>query len=75
MTYKQTYYLGIIICFIVGAIITPFYGILIAVIRLATCIWGIIYDTFLFVPTMTSAFHYKFWIERIKSEEENNHLN
>lgn len=75
MTDKHTYYLGIIICFIVGAIITPFYGVFITVVRLATCIWGIVCDTFFFVPTMASAFHYKFWVEKAKLEQNKNNLN
>jgi hypothetical protein len=42
---------------------------------LSSCIWGILCDTFFFVPTMASAFHYKFWVEKAKLEQKNNHLN
>ena len=69
------YYLGITLCFIIGAIITPFYGVLITVLRLAQCLYGIAYDTFFFVPTMASAFHYKFWEKQMELKEKNNHLN
>jgi hypothetical protein len=75
MTYKQTYYIGIVLCFIVGMIITPIYAFFITVVRLSSCIWGILCDTFFFVPTMASAFHYKFWVEKAKLEQKNNHLN
>ena len=93
MKTKKEYYLGITLCFIIGAIITPFYGVFITILRLAGaiitplygvfitilrlahCLWGIAYDTFFFIPTMASAYHYKFWEKQVESEEENNHLN
>jgi len=75
MKTKKEYYLGITLCFIIGAIITPFYGVFITILRLAHCLWGIAYDTFFFIPTMASAYHYKFWEKQVESEEENNHLN
>ena len=56
-------------------IIAPIYGLFIAIFRLCACVWGILYDTFFFVPTMVSAFHYKFWVEKAKLEQKNNHLN
>ena len=75
MTYKQTYNIGIVLCFIIGMIIAPIYGLFIAIFRLCACVWGILYDTFFFVPTMVSAYHYKFWVEKAKLEQKNNHLN
>jgi len=75
MTTKTQYYLGITLCFIIGAIITPFYGVFITLVRLAYCVGGIAYDTFFFIPTMASAYHYKFWEKQVELEEENNHLN
>jgi len=75
MTTKTQYYLGITLCFIIGAIITPFYGVFITLVRLACCLCGIAYDTFFFIPTMASAYHYKFWEKQVELEQENNHLN
>lgn len=75
MNTKTKYYLGITLCFIIGAIITPFYGVLITATRLAYCLWGIAYDTFFFIPTMASAFHYQFWMKVEGLKQKNNQLN
>jgi len=75
MSTKTQYFLGMTLCFIMGAIITPFYGILITATRLAHCLWGIAYDTCFFVPTMTSAFHYQFWMKMERLKQKNNQLN
>jgi len=75
MTTNTKYYLGMTLCFIIGAIITPFYGVFITLVRLAYCLYGIAYDTFFFIPTMASAFHYKFWEKVVELKQENNHLN
>ena len=58
-----------------GAIITPFYGVFITAVRLAYCVGGIAYDTFFFIPTMASAFHYNFWLKVEGLKQKNNNLN
>lgn len=75
MKTKTTYYLGITLCFIVGAIVTPLYGVFITAIRLAYCVGGIAYDTFFFIPTMASAFHYNFWMKVEASKQKKDNLN
>jgi len=75
MKTKTQYFLGITLCFIIGAIITPFYGVFITLVRLSCCLYGIAYDTFFFIPTMASAYHYKFWEKQEELKQKNNHLN
>ena len=75
MTTKTQYYLGMVLCFIAGAIITPFYGVFITAVRLAYCVGGIAYDTFFFIPTIASAFHYNFWLKVEGLKQKNNNLN
>ena len=55
MNDKQVYYLGIVLSYIIGAIITPFFGVFIAVVRLLFCVVGILWDTFMFVPRVVNA--------------------
>jgi hypothetical protein len=55
------YYLGIVLCFIIGIVITPFYFVVLGTIRLSHCILGIIIDSFLLVPIIVEQYRTKFW--------------
>ena len=55
------YYLGIVLCFVIGIAITPFYFVFIGIIRLFTCIVGTIVDSFLLVPIIVEQYRTKFW--------------
>jgi len=64
------YYLGLTLCYIVGAVITPFFGLFIAIVRLAACIGGILVDTFLLVPRIVQDYQGKFWDRQIELSRE-----
>ena len=57
------YYIGMVLCFIVGIIVTPFYFVFVGIIRLFTCIVRTIIDSFLLVPIIIEQYRTKFWDE------------
>ena len=75
MTNNQTYYLGMALSYILGAIITPFFFLFIAVVRIALCIVGIVYDTFMFTPRVVTAWQERHWQNLAKSAMDKAHLN
>ena len=75
MTDKTKYYLGMTASYIAGAIVTPFFFICITVIRLALCLWGIAYDTFMFTPRVVMAWDERFWVNLVESKSDKNNLN
>tara|TARA_R110000868_G_scaffold363928_1_gene626334 strand:+ start:599 stop:856 length:258 start_codon:yes stop_codon:yes gene_type:complete len=75
MKIKHKYYLGMTLCFIFGALLTPVYGILILLLRLTYCLCGAAVETLLFVPIVATEFHNKFWEKVEQLKEKNNHLN
>ena len=75
MNDKQVYYLGIILSYILGIIITPFFFAFIAVVRLLVCVLQILWDSFLFTPRVVTAWEEKCWDKQNKSEQNNTNLN
>jgi|TARA_A100000171_G_C2021507_1_gene91329 uncharacterized iron-regulated membrane protein len=75
MNDKQVYYLGIVLSYIIGAIITPFFGVFIAVVRLLFCVVGILWDTFMFVPRVVNAWQDLCWRKEAKSALDKANLN
>jgi hypothetical protein len=55
------YYLGIVLCFIIGIVITPFYFVVLGAIRLFHCVLSTIVDSFLLVPIIVEQYRVKFW--------------
>ena len=75
MNDKQVYYLGIILSYILGIVITPFFFAFIAVVRLLICVCQILCDTFLFTPRVVTAWQVKCWEKQNESKQNNTNLN
>lgn len=75
MTDKQTYYLGIILSYAVGLLITPVFFVVIGFCRLVLTALGIAYDTFMFTPRVVNTFIYRYYEQEIKSNPNRNNLN
>ena len=55
------YYLGIVLCFIIGMVVTPFYFVLLGIIRIFHCVISTVVDSFLLVPIIVEQYKTKFW--------------
>ena len=55
------YYIGIALCFIIGIVITPFYFVVLGIIRLFHCVLSTVVDSFLLVPIIVEQYRVKFW--------------
>ena len=55
------YYIGIALCFIIGMVITPFYFVVLGIIRLFHCVLSTVVDSFLLVPIIVEQYRIKFW--------------
>ena len=55
------YYIGIALCFIIGMVITPFYFVVLGIIRLFHCVLSTVVDSFLLVPIIVEQYRVKFW--------------
>mgnify|MGYP003386407374 FL=1 len=75
MTDKQTYYLGIILSYAVGLLLTPVFFVVIGFCRLVLTALGIAYDTFMFTPRVVNTFIYRHYEQEIKSNPNRNNLN
>ncbi len=58
MTEKQQYWLGVVLCYIVGMCLVPIYFVVIAICRIGMAVCSIAYDTFMFTPRVVNAFIY-----------------
>lgn len=72
---KLEYYIGIIMSYILGIVITPFFFAFIAVVRLSICALQILCDAFLFTPRVVTAWQVKCWEKQSQSEQNNTNLN
>ena len=75
MTERQQYYLGIILSYAVGLLITPIFFAVIGVCRIAITVCGIIYDAFMFTPRVVNSFIYRHYEKELESERDSTHLN
>ena len=75
MNDKTEYYLGLILSYILGIVITPFFFVFIAVVRLSICMLQILCDSVLFTPRVVTAWEEKCWDKQNKSEQNNTNLN
>ena len=75
MTNKQTYYLGIILSYAVGFLLTPVFFAVIGSCRLVLTAFGIAYDTFMFTPRVVNTFMYEHYDQEIESNSNKNNLN
>jgi len=75
MTDKQTYYLGIILSYAVGFLLTPVFFVVIGFCRLVLTALGIAYDTFMFTPRVVNTFIYRHYEQQIESDSNRNNLN
>ena len=66
MNDKTEYYLGLILSYILGIVITPFFFVFIAVVRLSICMLQILCDTVLFTPRVVTA-----WEESVGRNKTN----
>ena len=55
------YYLGIVLCFIIGIVITPFYFVFLGIVRIFHCVLSTVVDSFLLVPIIVEQYRTKFW--------------
>ena len=55
------YYLGIVLCFIIGIVITPFYFVFLGIVRIFHCVLSTVVDSFLLVPIIVEQYRVKFW--------------
>ena len=75
MTERQQYYLGIVLSYIVGLLLTVPFFVFISVCRLFATVCGIAYDTFMFTPRVVNSFIYKHYEEQLESEDDSTYLN
>ena len=75
MNDKQEYYVGLILSYILGIVITPFFFAFIAVARLLLCATQVVWDAFLFTPRVVTAWQVKCWEKQNQSEQNNTNLN
>lgn len=75
MNDKLEYYVGLILSYVLGIVITPFFFAFIAVVRLLICLSQIAWDTFLFTPRVVNAWQLKCWEKQNQSEQNNTNLN
>ena len=55
------YYLGIVLCFIIGIVITPFYFVFLGIVRIFHCVLSTVVDSSLLVPIIVEQYRTKFW--------------
>ena len=75
MTEKTEYWLGIILSYVVGLILTIPFLVVIGVCRLAITVCGVAYDTFMFTPRVVNAYIYGHYARQAKSKRDSIHLN
>ena len=75
MNDKQEYYVGLILSYILGILLTPIFFAFIGVIRLFICVGQIAWDAFLFTPRVVTAWQVKCWEKQNQSEQNNTNLN
>ena len=75
MNDKSEYYIGLVLSYIVGILVTPLFFAFIAVVRLLLCVGQILLDTFLFTPRVVTAWQVKCWEKQNQSEQNNTNLN
>ena len=75
MTERQQYYLGIILSYVVGILITPIFFAVIGVCRLFITVCGIAYDAFMFTPRVVNSFIYRHYEKELESENTSTNLN
>jgi len=61
MEEKFELYLGLLITFICGFILTPIFFVVVVLARVIPCLWSIIVDTFLFTPRIAQNYENQFW--------------
>ena len=75
MNDKSEYYIGLVLSYIVGILVTPLFFAFIAVVRLLLCVFQILWDAFLFTPRVVTAWQVKCWEKQNQSEQNNTNLN
>ena len=75
MNDKTEYYIGLVLSYAIGILVTPLFFAFIAVVRLLLCVVQILWDAFLFTPRVVTAWQVKCWDKQNKSEQNNTNLN
>ena len=75
MTERQQYYLGIVLSYAIGLLITPIFFAVIGVCRLFITVCGIAYETFMFTPRVVNSFIYRHYEKELESKGNSEHLN
>lgn len=75
MTEKTQYWLGVILSYAVGLILTIPFLVVVGVCRLAITVCGVAYDTFMFTPRVVNAYIYRHYDKQEQSIKDSIHLN
>ena len=75
MNDKQEYYVGLVLSYILGILLTPIFFAFMGVVRLLICVGQIAWDAFLFTPRVVTAWQVKCWEKQNQSEQNNTNLN
>jgi hypothetical protein len=75
MNDKQEYYVGLVLSYILGILLTPIFFAFIGVVRILLCVVQILWDAFLFTPRVVTAWQVKCWEKQSQSEQNNTNLN
>jgi putative effector of murein hydrolase len=75
MTEKAQYWLGIILSYAVGLILTIPFFVVVGVCRLSLTACGVAYDTFMFTPRVVNSFIYRHYEKEERSNKDSIHLN
>ena len=75
MNDKTEYYIGLVLSYAIGILITPLFFAFIAVVRLLLCVVQILWDAFLFTPRVVTAWQVKCWAKQNELKQNNTNLN
>ena len=75
MNDKTEYYVGLVLSYIIGILLTPIFFAFMGVVRLLICVGQIAWDAFLFTPRVGTAWQVKCWEKQNQSKQNNTNLN
>ena len=75
MNDKTEYYIGLVLSYAIGILVTPLFFAFIAVVRLLLCVVQILWDAFLFTPRVVTAWQVKCWAKQNELKQNNTNLN
>ena len=75
MNDKTEYYIGLVLSYAIGILVTPLFFAFIAVVRLLLCVVQILWDAFLFTPRVVTEWQARCWAKQKQSKQNNTNLN